>query len=153
MVSSMKRVWGILLSAALCLGILSGCNKPADPSSSTMEELSSTASTEDSGVVYDKGDMDETITPVLKIRVNETYWKYVDLTEYLGQDNAWIRTDIDMKYLTQGINQIALNSNTYSYGNKTEKSLDIYYSLCSGDAFDTFISEDVMNTWDVLSDR
>lgn len=68
MVSSMKRVWGILLSAALCLGILSGCNKPADPSSSTMEELSSTASTEDSGVVYDKGDMDETITPVLKIR-------------------------------------------------------------------------------------
>ena len=153
MVSSMKRVWGILLSAALCLGILSGCNKPADPSSSTMEELSSTASTEDSGVVYDKGDMDETTTPVLKIRVNETYWKYVDLTEYLGQDNAWIRTDIDMKYLTQGINQIALNSNTYSYGNKTEKSLDIYYSLCSGDAFDTFISEDVMNTWDVLSDR
>lgn len=149
----MKRVWGILLSAALCLGLLSGCSKPADPSSSTMEEISSTASTEDSGVVYDKGDMDETTTPVLKIRINETYWKYVDLTEYLGQDNAWVRADIDMKYLTQGINQIALHSNTYSYGNKTEKSLDIYYSLCSGDAFDTFISEDVMNTWDVLSDR
>ena len=143
-----------LISALLCLGLLAGCHNPsgssASPGASSSPEGSAPA---DSGVVYDKGDIDETSTPVLKIRVNETYWKYVDLTDYLGQDNVWVRADIDLRYLAQGINQIALHSNTYSYGNRTDKSLDLYYSLCSGDAFDTFVSEDVMNTWELQSDR
>lgn len=150
----MKKAWGVLLSAVLCVGMLAGCGKPVEnPASSAESGEPTTAPTEETGVVYDKGDIDETVTPVLKIRVNETYWKYVDLTEYLGQDNVWVRADIDLSRLTEGINQIALHSNTYSYGNKTDKSLDIYYSLCSGDAFDTFVSEDVMNTWELQSDR
>lgn len=150
MKSFVKRL-SILLS---CILLLTACvgNTPAstDPSDNSKPTENQPVQP---GIVYDKGDLDETSTPILMVRVNENYWKYIDLTPYLGQDNVWITSEIDMKYLAAGINQIAIHSNVFNYGNRTEKSLDIYYSSCAEGAFDTFLSTDLMNTWELLPDR
>lgn len=150
----MKTISRILACVLCCLMILTACSgKTETPTDGTGASDPSGSQPAQSGIVYDKDGLDEKTTPVLMVRVNETYWKYIDLTPYLGQDNVWVRTDIDMQYLTDGINQIAVHSNAFNYGNRTDKSLDIYYSLCMDGAFDTFLSTDLMNTWELLADR
>lgn len=146
------KIIAFLLCAAIFLTACTG--NTVDPKETTGIQTPTGDSTPvEPGVIYDKGGLDETNTPVLMLRVNENYWKYVDLTPYLGQDNVWVVADIDMKQLVDGINQIAVHSNAFNYGNRTDKSLDIYYSACAEGAFDTFMSTDLMNTWELLPDR
>ena len=152
-----------LLVILLCVGMLCGCTATSAPGESTPAQPSNSSGNQNppptdpnngiGSVVFDKDGIDETTTPVLKVRVNELYWKYIDLTPYLGQDNVWIKTDVDLKYLCDGLNQIALDSNVFNYGNRTDKSLDLYYTLCGDGGFDTFLSTDVMNSWELQPDR
>ncbi len=145
------RILALLLCAAV---FLTACaQNTVDPKGTAEAPAPTEDQPQEPGVIYDKGGLDETATPVLMLRVNENYWKYVDLTPYLGQDNVWVTADIDMSRLTEGINQIAVHSNAFNYGNRTDKSLDIYYSACAEGAFDTFLSTDLMNTWELLPDR
>ncbi len=159
------KTWLKILAMILCLVMLCGCTATADPTDPSNDKTEPSVNNDNpsdptdptdpavGGVIYDKGDIDEATTPVLKVRINETYWKYIDLTPYLGQDNVWIKGDIDLKYLVEGINQVAIDTNAYNYGNKIDKSVDLYYTLCGDGGFDTFISTDVMNSWGLQADR
>lgn len=103
-------------------------------------------------IEYGDTDVDMTVTPVLRLRVNGKYYVTQDLAEYLGQDYTWISFPVEMSTLTKGFNEFALHSNTYSYGNLTDESLDLFFTLSEA-AYDSYISTNMMSNWDLLPDR
>lgn len=101
---------------------------------------------------YGDTDVDMTTTPVLRLRVNGKYYITKDLTPYLGEDFVWISFPVEMTTLTEGFNEFAVHSNTYSYGNLTDKSLDVFFTFADP-AYDSYVSTNLMSTWELLPDR
>ena len=153
----MMKHWKRVLSAAVLAGsvLLGGCGgggassvPAASAAGSKIPPCSATAAssqTENTGP-------DESSVPVLKLRINEKSWISQDLTEYLGQENAWVTIPVDIGLLEAGYNQLAVHSNAYNHGNRTEKSLDLYSTLRMP-AMDSFLSTDVMESWEMMEDR
>lgn len=137
----------LLLLAALL--VFSACD--ADKTQST--ETGTEAATDVAEVLeYGDTQVDMTTTPVLRLRVNGKYYVTKELTEYLGSDYTWISFPVEMKMLTEGFNEFAVHSNTYSYGNLTDESLDLFFTFADA-AYDSYISTNMMSTWELLPDR
>ena len=92
-------------------------------------------------------------TPVLQMLVNEKTWTQLELTPYCGQENAWIEVPLEIKWLREGINQFALDSNVQNSDNLTTQTLDIFATSDSNDVADSFVSTNNMVYWNVMHNR
>lgn len=134
----MKRLLLIVLALALCLSLAACVTQEAEPSESTAQPTEPAE--------------DFTGKPTLQLRVNETNWLTVDLTPYLGSDWVWVSFDVPVEYLIDGFNQFAVYSNAYNHGNLTDKSVDLFFTFTEL-ATDSFVSSDMMNSWEPFIDR
>ena len=139
----------LLLTFALVF-VLGACGSASDVDG-TGDDTSGSPDTAEI-LEYGDTDVDMTTTPVLRLRINGKYYVTKDLTAYLGQDYTWISFPVDIKTLTDDFNEFAIHSNTYSYGNLTNQSLDVFFTY-SDAVYDSFLSTNLMSTWDPLTDR
>lgn len=135
----MKRLLIILLTLALCLSVAAcGVQQPSEPSSEPSEATEPTE--------------DFTGKPTLQLRVNELHWLTVDLTPYLGSEWTWVSFDVPVEYLIDGFNQFAIYSNAYNHSNLSDRSVDLFFTFTEL-ATDSFVSSDMMNSWEPFTDR
>lgn len=135
----MKRLLLLLLTLALCLSFAAcGVQQASEPSSEPSEATEPAE--------------DFTGKPTLQLRVNELHWLTVDLTPYLGSEWSWVSFDVPVEYLIDGFNQFAIYSNAYNHANLSDRSVDLFFTFTEL-ATDSFVSSDMMNTWEPFTDR
>jgi len=148
----------VVLVICLIAAAIGGCKAPAnpDPSENSPEPtatptMSPTESPEPEPTEEPVTEWDNSI-PALMVKVNEGHWRYLDLTEYLGQDNVWVAVPVPLSDLEAGINNIVVHSNALNGGNRNSTSLDLWFTM-QDIGFDSFLSTDYMLRWDGYTDR
>lgn len=99
----------------------------------------------------DPGDPLDDVAPVLKVKLNNTIWARLDLTNYAGKDDVWVTVPLNFEKMKAGNNRITVDSNVYNTADFSSHSVDLYFT--SSIKGDSAVSSDGMVYWEPISDR